>query len=66
MRINFSIVFLATVALLGTGPVRAAEVVFEEGVEYANPDEQHLNQQQRTERHGLRRQEENHDGEDQP
>jgi acetyl esterase/lipase len=42
VRINIPIVFLACVGFLSAGPVRAAEVVFEEGIEYANPDEQHL------------------------
>lgn len=42
MPIKLAIVFLASVAFLSSASVRAAEVVFEEGLEYANPDGQHL------------------------
>jgi acetyl esterase/lipase len=41
VRLNFTIVLLAGFGFLAAGTVRA-EVAFEEGIEYANPDDQHL------------------------
>ena len=39
---RFVVLLVATIALFGRGELSAAEIVFEQGIEYSNPDDQHL------------------------